>query len=361
MSRTSESLNNILSDVPLGRMLRLTITNPFSRYSHKSSRLRITSKAFKKNSPISHSSHKLATTSLTITSNMALESYFATLKLNTGASHFIVAEDRAVRTIRDERKMEQPQHFIGVSRQASFKFSTNKSDQPLACPMRQRCPSIDESDLKSIGFSDKASRSRWSPPPSRWSHPSTSTSLRKHILEHSSVSPPQSRRNTFSSASRSTWKTRDEPTKQSLLTLHQYWNIASLSFHPRQSWVVCKLTMISRGDRSDSRENRCSFELLSQSLHRSLGDLLTAALKPRHYLNARTNFLLLNMISNPFLHRTTKQVPVLLFAFISSIPLRLLELGMTHTRQRTAFRAIYGWQTRFATWEGQRWEEPPPW
>ncbi|CAJ1945250.1 unnamed protein product [Cylindrotheca closterium] len=126
---------------------------------------------------------------------MSLDSYFEALKLNTGASHFVIAEDRAVRTVDKKMESRRPSLKSTTTRTPPERFATAGCDQPLCCPMRHRAPSLDDSDRSvnldgSFRFCEKPSGSRWSPPTFRKPHVSNDATT-------------QSRRSSFNSSSRS--------------------------------------------------------------------------------------------------------------------------------------------------------------
>lgn len=70
---------------------------------------------------------------------IALESYFATLKLNQGVSNFTLVQDRALRRTSTPPKQEKPKEIArkDALRTSATKFSMDECDEPLYCPTRQ--------------------------------------------------------------------------------------------------------------------------------------------------------------------------------------------------------------------------------
>ncbi|CAJ1945246.1 unnamed protein product [Cylindrotheca closterium] len=72
--------------------------------------------------------------------SMALENYFAALKLERGVSNFALVQDRAIRrTSRPTPKQNSAQRTLkdALTRTSATKFSMDECDEPLFCPTRQ--------------------------------------------------------------------------------------------------------------------------------------------------------------------------------------------------------------------------------
>ena len=79
---------------------------------------------------------------------MALNSYFATLKLETGVRKIAVVQDRAVCTPKCPEKKKAKssrQSLKDTLRTAATKFSIDECDEPLYCPQRQLSSSTEVS------------------------------------------------------------------------------------------------------------------------------------------------------------------------------------------------------------------------
>lgn len=97
---------------------------------------------------------------------IALENYFATLKLNQGVSNFTLVQDRALRRTNSPPKQEKPQEIArkDALRTSATKFSMDECDEPLYCPTRQissdiSSQSISEDSLEALVCIDDSYRS----------------------------------------------------------------------------------------------------------------------------------------------------------------------------------------------------------
>ncbi|CAJ1945245.1 unnamed protein product [Cylindrotheca closterium] len=72
--------------------------------------------------------------------SIALDKYFAALKLETGMSNFTIVQDRALRRrISPTPKQNNPQQALrdALTKTSASKFSMDECDEPLYCPTRR--------------------------------------------------------------------------------------------------------------------------------------------------------------------------------------------------------------------------------